>query len=225
MTDKTTSKGQAGKAGQDAILNSLLQELKQDRESRDQQLGAMVQEIRQGFTAVLEDSYSRDSQRDRDFEQLVASLGKAFSRVELTTREREKHSEKILADLSQSIILDHEILQKEVQEQEKLQELKLKNLDKVQKQEVRRTRLIAVPGFILGFLALIYMFYTVHVMEVAMTSMSHDIKEMKVSMRDMSQNTRAMTVNTGRMTRDMNVMTRNVAPAMSGMRRMMPWSP
>ncbi|MCG6887271.1 MAG: hypothetical protein LJE74_08690, partial [Proteobacteria bacterium] len=107
MSDKTAPGEKTSSTGKDAGISAMLHELKEDRESRDQQLGAMVQEIRQGFTAVLEDSYSRDSQRDRDFEQLVSSLSKAFSQTELSTRQREKHSEKILADLSESIILDH----------------------------------------------------------------------------------------------------------------------
>lgn len=48
------------------------------------------------------------------------------------------------------------------------------------------------------------MYYIVHFMENTMSSMSHDINGMR---------------------QDMNIMTYNVAPAMSGIRRMMPWSP
>jgi uncharacterized protein YoxC len=83
-----------------------------------------------------------------------------------------------------------------------------------------------------AFFAVIYMFYTVHVMEIAMTSMSHDMKEMKTSvsqmtvmMNTMSQDTRALNVSMGQLSKDMNVMTHNVAPAMTGIRRAMPWSP
>ena len=71
---------------------------------------------------------------------------------------------------------------------------------------------------IIAILAFIYMFYTVHVMEKAMTQMSQD-------MGGMRQDMNILTKNVSGMRQDINIMTHNVAPAMNGMRRMMPWSP
>ena len=89
------------------------------------------------------------------------------------------------------------------------------------------------------------MFYTVHVMERAMTSISHDMQAMQSISKDMqavtaiaqdmramrdsmetvSSNTSGMSNNMAHLRRDMGVMTQNVAPAMSGIRQMMPWMP
>ena len=85
--------------------------------------------------------------------------------------------------------------------------------------------MIAIPGVVTAIFAVIYMFYTVHVMETAMTSMSDDMKAMRGSMEIVSTSTNGMSNNMAYMRRDMGVMTHNVAPAMNGMRQMMPWAP
>ena len=147
--------------------------------------------------------------------------------------------EEAIRSLSESLILEHRQLQEEVLEQEKLQEKKLQYLDRQQSQQVRRTRWIAIPAMILGVLALAYMFYTVHVMERAMTRMSQDMGEMKTSvasldrsvgrmstkMDEIGRDTRNMSAALGQVGVDVNRMTRQVSPAMKGMRRAMPWSP
>lgn len=44
-------------------------------------------------------------------------------------------------------------------------------------------------------------------------------------MNAMSQDTAAFNISKGQMSKEMNVMTYAVAPAMTGLRRTMPWSP
>lgn len=227
MTDETTPKKKTVKkqgtasTTADGAVAAVLDELRQDRASRDQQLDSLVQEIREGFEQYGE----RGVKRDREFEQLIASLGNAFTKLELATSQRDNRHDEVMARLSDSIILEHKTIHEEVLEQEKLQDKKLQHFKQVQSEQARKTRLLAIPGMIIALLALVYMFYTVHVMEVAMTSMSHDMDNIKVAIENMSTDTKVMTANTGQMTRDINILTHNVAPAMTGMRQMMPWGP
>lgn len=257
---KRAVKKAAARGSNDQALKSLIdamsEELKQERESRDRQMTNLIQE----FARIQKESDSREHQRESEYAQLVSGLERTFSNVKVSTEERDDHSERMIARLSETVMLDRQTLLEEVQEQEKLQEKRLLNLNREQEAQTRKTRLIAVPGIIVAIFAAIYMFYTVHVMEVAMTSMSHDMGEIKQSvaqmsgtidgmgddmstmttdiktmsqdmqvmtdtMAIMSEDTRGMTATMGQMTRDVNVMTHNVAPAMSGLRQMMPWSP
>ena len=218
------SSGTRAAPANDAI-KTLLQDLKQERASRDKHLSDLMHEISQGFINIQENVDSRDTRRNQEITQLISGLEKAFTNVESVSQQREERSEEIIAKLSESIILDHQNLQEEVQGKERLHDKKLEQLDKIQREQVRRTRLIAIPGVIVAVFAVVYMFYTVHVMERAMTSISHDMRAMKGSMETVSTNTSGMSNNMEYMRRDVGVMTHNVAPAMSGMRQMMPWAP
>jgi len=209
--------------------------LQQERASRDKQLSALMHEINHGFINIHEDVDTRDTRRNQEITQLIAGLEKAFTNVESASQQREGRSDEIIAKLSESIILDHQSLQEEVEGKERLHDKKLEQLDKIQREQVRRTRLIAIPGVITAIFAVVYMFYTVHVMERAMTSISkdmsaitsisQDMSAMRDSMETVSANTSGMSNNMSYLRRDMGVMTQNVAPAMNGMRKMMPWMP
>lgn len=259
-TRKKAVKKSAPKGGSDQALNSVIgamtQELKQERDSRDRQMTSLIQEL----ANVQKEVDVRERQRESEFAQLVSGLERTFSRVKTSTEERDDHSERMIAKLSETVILDRQTLLEEVHEQEKLQEQRLLNLNREQEAQTRKTRLIAVPGVIVAIFAVIYMFYTVHVMEVAMTSMSRDMggikqsvaqmsgtinvmgqdigmmttnietmsqemQSMTTTMATMSEDTRGMTATMGQMTRDLNILTHNVAPAMTGLRQAMPWSP
>lgn len=252
---KTASRGSSEQA-LNSVISAMTRELKQERDSRDRQMTTLIQEL----ANVQKETEARGRQRENEFAQLVSGLERTFSRVKASTEERDDHSERMIARLSETVMLDRQTLLEEVHEQEKLQEKKLLNLNKEQEVQTRRTRLIAVPGILVAVFAVIYMFYTVHVMEVAMTSMSHDMggikqsvaqlsgtidvmgqdmrtmtttietmsqdmQAMTATMTTMSEDTRGMTATMGQMTRDVNVLTHNVAPAMTGLRQMMPWSP
>jgi hypothetical protein len=186
---------------------------------------AKTEEALAGIKLVLDEMKKDRESRDKQLNQLFDGLDTAFSRADTINSEREGNSTQAINQLTQSIMRDHEATLKEVHEQEALADKKLGYLNKVQLQQSTRNKWIAIPGVILGIVAVIYMFYVVTVMEEAMTSMSKDMLQITASVKTMSQDTRALNVNMGHMSRDMNVMTRNVAPAMNGLRNVMPWAP
>jgi hypothetical protein len=56
-------------------------------------------------------------------------------------------------------------------------------------------------------------------------SMSDDITSISQDTNSMGTNMERLNGNVGNMSTDLSVLTHNVAPAMKGMRNMMPWSP
>jgi len=243
-------KAPAAKTSSSEIVNgriiSILEEMKHDRQNRDKQLEFMVSEIRQGFEAVQNDADMRESKHQELLSGLMSGLDQEFTRSKDGNQQRDQRNDEILSKLSDSILLDHKLIHEQVQEQELLQEQKIKHLNKIQDQRSRSTRMIAIPGIAVAVFAAFYMFYTVNVMENAMTSMSGDMKEMKTSvasmtttmvvmsddtnsmatnMGTMSQDTKSIKGNLGHVAQDMNIMSRNVSPAMAGMKNMMPWAP
>ncbi len=174
---------------------------------------------------ILDEMKKERESRDRQLSQLFEGLDAAFTRADTVNSEREDSSKQAINQLTKSIMLDHEAALKEVQEQEVLTDKKLGYLSQLQEQRSTRNKWIAIPGVVLAVVAVVYMFYVVTVMETAMTSMSKDMQHITSSVNTMSQDTRALNVNMGQMSRDMNVMTHNVAPAMKGLRNVMPWAP
>jgi hypothetical protein len=213
-------------------FNGLLDELRKDRESRDKQFAEMAKEIRSGFQTMSDYSMVRHKERSEEFGQLVSGIEQAFGRAESVADQRDEGVAHSLKALSETILLDHQNTQKEVQEHEKLQDKKLNLMGKEQEQQSRRLRMIAIPATILAVFAVLYMFYMVSVMEKAITSMSQDVQGMRgtmaeitTEMQTMREDTRAMSTNMGYMTQEMSHMNRSVAPAMQGIRRTIPWSP
>ena len=198
-------------------IKSVLDEMKNDRESRDRQLASLAEGVREGLGVISEQVENRDSRRDKEMLHLFEGLNAAFTRANADSSERDDRSVQIINQLTESVMHDHEATLKEVHEQEVLTDKKMGYLSKVQEQRTKLTRWIAVPGISLAVVAVIYMFYVVTVMERAMTSMSKDMQYMTVSVDNMN-------ANIGQMTRDMNVMTRTTVPVMRGMHNVMPWS-
>lgn len=230
---KKSVAAQAGAAGVSSTdFKALLEELRKDRESRDKQFASMASEIRSGFKTMSDYSMVRHKERSEEFSQLVLGIEKAFGRAESDANQRNEGVSNALRQLSETILLDHQNTQKEVQEHEKLQDKKLNLMGKEQEQQTRRIRMIAIPATILAFFAVLYMFYMVSVMERAITNMSQDVQAMRgtmaeitTEMQTMREDTRAMSTNMGYMTQEMSHMNRSVAPAMQGIRRTIPWSP
>lgn len=220
-------------------IQAIVGEMNKDRETRDKQLSALIQEVRDGFSTLSEKTNEQAREHDKEMTTLYQSLHNAFGKIKDGNSKSEERNLSIYKSLSDSIMMDHEQTLKEVHEQEKLQDKKLKNMDKVQQQRTSRNRLIAVPGVIIAIIGIFYMFYVVSIMEIAMTSMSQDMHKVQLSVGNMSDkidtisqdttamnsNIRQLNINTNQMSRDLNVMTNNVAPAMKGMRDVMPWAP
>lgn len=222
-----------------STIESVINEMRREYDSRDKQITLLVQEIRRGFGDYSERFSQQEADREKETTKLYQTLQNTFSTMEGSENERENRSQIILKSLSDSIIRDHEQTLIEVHEQEKVQDKKLQQLDKIYQRRTGRNRLIAIPGIIIAIIAIIYMFYVVTIMEEAMTSMSGDMHKIQIAVKDMSNNMNMMSTDTNSMnrnmthlnnnvslmSRDLNILTYNVAPTMKGMRDMMPWSP
>ena len=220
-------------------IQAIVQEMSSDRESRDKQLASLIKEVRDGFSTLTDDSGQQGAEREKEMTGLYQSLKNVFGKIKDNNNEKDELNLNIFKSLSDSITKDHDQTLLEIQEQGKLQDKKIEVMTTMLEQRTKRNRMIAVPGVILAMTGIFYMFYVVNIMESAMTSMSQDMHQIQLSVGSMSgkmdtisQDTTAMNGNMQKLngnilqvSRDLNVMTRNVAPAMQGMRNMMPWSP
>lgn len=235
-----------GEADFSTGIQAMVAEISRDRETRDKQISSLIHEVRDGFTTLSKNTSKQSIEHEKEMTGLYRSLQDAFGMIKEGTAITDKHNLNIFKSLSDSIMKDHEQSLKEVHEQEKLQDKKFKYMAKLQEQRTGRNRLIAIPGVIIAITGIVYMFYVVSVMESAMTSMSLDMHQIQQSVGTMSENVGHMSTqintisqNTGSMndnlqqlntstdmmSKDLNVMTHNVAPAMKGLRNVMPWSP
>jgi len=220
-------------------IRAIVQEMSSDRESRDKQLASLIKEVRDGFNTLTDKSGQQGTEREKEMTGLYQSLKNVFGKIKDNNVEKEELNLNIFKSLSDSMSKGHDHTLIEIQEQGKLQDKKIELMTTMLEQRTKRNRWIAIPGVILAVTGIFYMFYVVNVMESAMTSMSQDMHLIQMSVGDMSgkiatisQDTTAMNRNIQQLngnilqvSRDLNVMTRNVAPAMQGMRNMMPWSP
>ncbi|MBC8210494.1 MAG: hypothetical protein H8E21_05450 [Gammaproteobacteria bacterium] len=199
-TDAEITKTQAAKIQNDSIMlttiQTIVEEMRQEQVNRDKQITTLVQEMQQGFNTQSQRSDQTNAERDREMVKLYQSLQGAFSSVKQSSADGEDRSLQILKTLSESIMQDHELTLKEVQEQDKLHEKKFQHLSQVEEKRAGRNRWIAIPGMILGIIAIIYMFYVVSVMEKAMTSMSSDMGHMQLAVGNMSQKMDGMSQDT-----------------------------
>lgn len=220
-------------------VQSIVAEMNKDRESRDRQISSLIQEVREGFGVLSERTSKQGAEHEKEMTGLYQSLQNVFGKIKDNNEAREERNLNIFKSLSDAIMMDHEQTLKEVHEQEKLQDKKIKLMDQVQEQRSGRNRLIAIPGVIIAITGIVYMFYVVSIMETAMTNMSHDMHKIQQSVGGMSENINTISKdttsmnsnmqqlngNTQQMSRDLNVMTNSVGPAMNGMRDVMPWAP
>ncbi len=226
-------------------LKSLTEQMRDEQKLRDRQIQTLAEEIRDGFSILSRRSSEETRQRELEMARLYESLSHAFEQLEKRHDTNEDRSLVILKALTETIRQDHELTLKEVQEQEKLHDKKISELDRVYRQRTKRNRWIAVPAVILAIVAIVYMFRVVYVMENAMSSMSGDMALMRDSVAHMSSKMDTLTADTsamsanlaqindkvggmdrnlGLMRSDVGYMSRQVTPTMKGMRDMMPWT-
>ena len=177
-----------------------------------------IMELKEGLVSLQQQNEARMSIQEDKLAELYKGLESAFSKIHQDTGKRSVQSDSSLDQLSSTIIRSSEEMRKEYEEMEKLQDKRIEAESQQYSHSITRTKIIAYPAIILAFAGFIHMFYTVNVMEKAMTQMSHDMTSMR---QDMS----VLSVNVAGMRQDINIMTHNVAPAMNGMRQMMPWAP
>jgi len=177
-----------------------------------------ITELKEGLISLQQQNESRMSNQEDKLAELYKGLESTFSKIHQDTGKRGVQRESSFEQLSSTIIRTSEEMRKEYEEMERLQDKRIRAESQEYSHSITRTKIIAYPAIILAFAGFIHMFYTVNVMEKAMTQMSHDITSMR---HDMS----SLNVSIAGMRQDINVMTHNVAPAMNGMRQMMPWAP
>ncbi len=209
-----------------------LKALKAELEQRDEAHQVQFNELMQGLEKTFGHIHKSSSEQTQKLSSLMIGLEKAFHNIHNGTQSRDKNSANSIEQVSQTIIRSSEELRKEYEEMERLQEQRLAAEKERHEHSFNILKVIAVPAMILAVLGIGYMFYTVTVMERAMTAMSADMNAMRVSMGEMTgsvgsmnNNVEYMSQNMHGMRRDLSVMTHNVAPAMDGMRQMMPWAP
>jgi len=182
-------------------------------------------ELKESLITLQKQNDERMSAQEHKLAILYKGLESTFNKIQQDTGKRDSQSNSIVDELSSSIIRSGEEMRKEFEEMERLQETRILAENQEYTHSIKRTKIIAIPAFILGTISIIYMFYTVHVMEKSMTQISQDMTHMRKDMNNLTANVTTMSANIGGMRQDMNILTHNVAPAMNGIRRMMPWSP
>lgn len=222
-----------------SALRAELQLLEQQGWQRAEAHEAKLSQLMQGLDKTFGHLQQSSSEQTQKLGNLMSGLDKTFQNIHLGNQNRDDSNVSSLDKISQTIILSSEELRKEYEEMERLQEQKLVAEKEQHQHNFNILKVIAVPAIILAVFGIGYMFYTVTVMERAMTAMSGDMGAMRVSMAEMTtsvgemnssisnidNNVKTMSGNMQGMRQDLNVLTRNVAPAMDGMRQMMPWSP
>ena len=236
---KSVSKAATPPPAIDPSMLSIIEEMGIQRQSRDKQISSLIEEVRDGFSTLASNARKQDEEHQKEMTGLYQSLQTTFGKIKDSSVENEEFNQTIFKSLSDSMMNDHELTLKEINAQGKLQDKKIEYMTKMLEQRTRRNRLIAIPGILIAIVSVVYMFYVVTVMETAMTDMSSnmrlmqsDVSSMSGNMGTMSQDTAAINENMkhlngnmGQVSQDLNVLTHNVAPAMKGMRNVMPWSP
>lgn len=177
-----------------------------------------ILDLKEGLIALQQQNEARMSAQENKLAELYQGLENAFSKIQNDTGKRNVQSDSSFDQLSETIIRSSEEMRKEYEEMEKLQDKRREAESQQYSHSITKTKIIAFPAMALAFAGLIHMFYTVNVMEKAMTQMSRDMSGMRKDVNILSANISGMR-------HDMNILTHNVAPAMNGMRQMMPWSP
>jgi methyl-accepting chemotaxis protein len=217
----------------------MIEEMSDQRKARDKHISSLIEEVRTGFSSLSSSASKQQQEHQKEMTGLYQTLQSTFGQIKDNSVEKDKNNQNIFKSLSDSMMHDHELTLKEINEQGKLQDKKLEYMTQMLEQRTRRNRLIAIPGMVIAIVAVIYMFYVVSIMETAMSNMSANMQLMQADVNSMSGNMGSMSTDTasinnnmqqlngnmGRVSQDLNVLTHNVAPAMKGMRDVMPWAP
>jgi hypothetical protein len=237
--EKTAEKTAAQALVVDPGMQSLVEEMNGQRKSRDKQIASLIEEVRDGFSALSSRSNKQGEEHQKEMTGLYQSLQSTFGKIKDDSDENVGLNLNLFKSLSDSMMNDHEQTLKEINGQAKLQDKKIEHMSKMLEQRTGRNRMIAIPGVIIAIIGIFYMFYVVTIMEGAMSNMSANMHLMQKDVGSMSGNMGTMTGgissiddnmeqlngSMGHVSQDLNVLTRNVAPAMKGMRNVMPWSP
>jgi hypothetical protein len=180
---------------------------------------------------------------DKVMPGLLQNLQGVFDKIYKDNRDQDRARDLLVKDLNIHLQRSFKSMHRQLEEREKLLDRKLKGIDRSHTQELKRVKLLSVPLAVISLVAIVYLFYVVRVMEVAMSSMSQDMKQMTAYMETITDDTHALSFNTAMMVTkvdemnsqmaamngsvyylrgDMHQMTRSVSPAMTSFNRFMP---
>ena len=236
--EKSTGKASAARTVGPGV-QSIIEEMNEQRQSRDKQISSLIKEVRDGFNILSANTSTQGEAHQKEMTALYQSLQSTFGKIKEGSVENEEQNLNIFTSLSDSMMKDHEQTLKEINGQAELQDKKIEHMSKMLEQRTGRNRMIAIPGGIIGIVGVLYMFYVVTIMESAMSNMSANMHHIQKDVGSMSGNMGELTHgiisidsnmqqlngNVGYMANDLNVLTHNVAPVMRGMRNVMPWAP
>ena len=146
-----------------------------------------------------------------------------------------KAQEKIIDNFANRLDNAFDEVHSDAVAKERLLDEKLGGMEREQKYKLQRVRLLTIPATVIALACLVYLFYTVHIIESSMTSMTKDIHHMSGTMQNIGGDTRTMAENTGAMNNNIGHLNRNVgamgrdvgqmsnSPVMGGMRNFMPF--
>ena len=106
-----------------------------------------------------------------------------YREMQESSKSRDHSQEQMVQSLTQHL----QLMQEEMRQEQHEHEERLNEEHEQQEKNYRKVRWFAVPGVILGIMALVYMVKVVDVMETAMTQMSHNTDQMSANMVTINQ--------------------------------------
>jgi uncharacterized protein YoxC len=142
---------------------------------------------------------------------LMKGLQSVFDKIHKDNRDRDHAQEKIIEEFTQSLNKAFDQVHTEAQERQQLLEEKLETIEKEQSYRIQRIKILSFPGTIIATIALLYLFYVVHIMERSMTSISEDMNHLRGSVAMISGNTNIMSDGVVNMNNQMVQMNSNMS--------------
>ncbi|MEE9492025.1 MAG: hypothetical protein V3W04_01415 [Gammaproteobacteria bacterium] len=187
---------------------------------------------------------------DRIMPGLLQNLEGVFDKIYKDNREQDKTRDLLAKDMGEHVQQSFKAMHEQLEEREQILDRKLSSIDRLHSHQLQRVKWMSVPVMIFSLVAVVYLFYVVRVMEVAMSSMSENMAQMTGYMQtittdthDLSKNTEEMVskvhemnteisamntsftqmnTNVNNLMVDVRHMSRTVSPAMQGISRFMP---
>jgi len=147
---------------------------------------------------------------DKIMPGLLRNLEGIFDKIHNDNRDRDRTQDHIAEEFTEHVQQAFDDMHAQLEEREQLLDAKLEAMDRTQNYQMRRVKLMSIPVVMLSLIAVVYLFYVVRVMEIAMTSMSKDIHQITAYMEVMRTDTYAMSNNTAYMNTQMEVMNNNI---------------
>ena len=133
---------------------------------------------------------------DKVMPGLLQNLQGVFDKIHNDNRDYDRSRDVMAQDFNIHLQRSFKKMHQELEERERILDRRLESIDHTHNFEIKRVKLMSIPLMILTVVALIYLFYVVHVMETAMGSMSQDMRHMTGYMSGMTEDTHALSTHT-----------------------------